>query len=340
VVSIGIEGNRSFYFPGRQVAYKVQLQDRDDATAASDVQNVFISADYVEGHDKASASMGHQVMTASMAGRSLVESLDCKGCHREAEKSIGPSYLDVAKKYKQSPDAVQHLVTKIIKGGAGVWGEVAMPGHPSLPESDARQIVTWIQSLEGTPKQKSLPPAGAVNATLNKKQTENGVLVLSASYTDKGGKGSKPLTGQTSVALRNNTVPVTEASNLKAYTLQSFNGTQLLMVPKGAASFRIDSIDLTGIAGVELILGGDKAPLFGYGFAVHLEGSGAEKLGEGKLAGGLPQPVKGSYFANTVVIPIRAVRSGKFHSLYFTSKALDPKEAGNLAIQAIRFLPQ
>ncbi|HEV7333505.1 MAG TPA: ThuA domain-containing protein [Flavisolibacter sp.] len=342
VVSIAVQGNKSFYFPGKQVAYAVKVQDKDDATAASDLQNVFVSADYVEGLDKAGASMGHQVMTASMAGRSLVESLDCKGCHKETDKSIGPSYTDVAKKYRQTPDAMQHLVNKIIKGGAGVWGEVAMPGHPNLPEGDARQIVTWILSLSGgTAKQKSLPPSGAVNATLQKKPTENGVLVLSASYTDKGVAGSKPLTGQATVVLKNNTLPATEASKLQGYTLQSFNGMQLLMVPKGAASFSIDSIDLTGVGAVELIVGGDKQPAFGYSFVLHLDGASGTKLGEAKLAGSSKPPAtKEKYFSATVAIPITAVSGGRLHSLYFTSTALNEKETGNLAIQAIRFRPR
>ena len=106
----------------------------------------FVSADYVEGRDMAGASQGHQVMTEAMIGRSIMLSLDCKACHQTDQKSIGPSYLDVAKKYQKDPNAVSYLVNKIIKGGSGVWGEVAMAAHPNLSESDARQIVTWIQS--------------------------------------------------------------------------------------------------------------------------------------------------------------------------------------------------
>lgn len=340
-VSIQIKGNQSFYFPGKQVAYSVQVKDREDASAASELQNVFVSADYIEGLDKAGASMGHQVMTATMAGRSLVESLDCKGCHKEADKSIGPSYRDVADKYKTSPDAMSHLVNKIIKGGAGVWGEVAMPGHPNLPDNDARQIVTWILSLSSEAEnQKSLPPSGAVPATLDKKPTEDGVLVLSASYTDKGGGGSKPLTGQASVVLRNNTLKASEARPLQGYTLQKFNNMELLMVPKESASFRIDSIDLTGVGAVELIVGGNIAPTFGYTFTLHLDGAGGKKLGEGRLPGGTKTTVtKNRFYSGSVVIPITAVTGGKFHSLFISSSAVNEKEAGNLAIQAIRFRP-
>ncbi|MBB1286806.1 ThuA domain-containing protein [Flavisolibacter sp. BT320] len=339
-VTVTINGNRSFYFPGRNVAYSVAVQDKDDASAAANLQNVFVSADYIEGLDKAGASMGHQVMTASMAGRSLVESLDCKGCHKEADKSIGPAYREVANKYKESADAVQHLVTKIIRGGAGVWGEVAMPGHPNLPESDARQIVSWILSLnEGAPKQKSLPPTETVPATLNKKPTENGVLVISASYTDKGSNGSKPLTGQSSVVLNNNTLKASAARHLQGYSLQNFNGMELLMIPKSDASFSLDSLDLTGIGAIELIVGGDKMPGFGYAFTLHLDGPGGPKLGESNLTGKTKATrANGNYYSAMVSIPINPVTDGKFHAVYLKSKALNEKEGGNLAIQAIRFL--
>src|SRR5688572_8992152 len=140
--------------------------------------------------------MGHQVMTESMAGKSLVQSLDCKSCHKEAEASIGPAYNAVAKKYQKDRQAMPHLVSKVIKGGGGVWGETAMPAHPDVTESDARQMVTWILSLGNEAmKQKTLPAKGRIQPTLGKKPADNGALIISASYTDKGGNSIKPLTG-------------------------------------------------------------------------------------------------------------------------------------------------
>jgi hypothetical protein len=61
---------------------------------------------------------------------------------------------------------------------------------------------------------------------------------------------------------------------------------KLLIIPKGNGSFRIDSIDLTDISALELIIGGDKAPKFGYTFAVHLDGPTGRKLGEAVMPGG------------------------------------------------------
>lgn len=335
-VTIAIQGNKTFYFPGQQVAYTVNVNDKDDPSVAGDAGNAFVSADYVEGFDKAGASMGHQVMTAAMAGRSLVQSLDCKGCHKEAESSIGPSYMAVSEKYRKNPEAVPHLINKILKGGSGVWGETAMPGHPNLPGNDARQIVTWILSLsdEGA-KQKSLPVAGTLKPTLDKKLAENGVLVISASYTDKGGNGIKPLTGTDVVTLRNNKMAVATVKNLKGFNLQSFNGVQFLLVPKEQASFSIDSIDLTNIAAVELSAGGDKLPKYGYTFELRLGSPDGQKIGEGTLPANAKADKTPFGFGTFIRIPMQTVKDGKLHNLYIVSKPLNPQEEGTLVINAI-----
>src|SRR5262249_11927811 len=102
-VSIAIAGNQSFYFPGKPVSYSVKVEDKDDAQ--SDMNNLVVSADYMEGSDKAAANLGHQVLTETMMGKNLMMSLDCKTCHKEAEKSVGPAFVDVAKKYAKDPKA-------------------------------------------------------------------------------------------------------------------------------------------------------------------------------------------------------------------------------------------
>lgn len=97
--------------------------------------------------DSAAMKMGHQQGEAITEGKNIMESLDCKTCHKTDEKSIGPSYVEVARKYSGKKDAGPYLVDKIINGGGGVWGEVVMPAHPALSQGDAGKIVEWIQSL-------------------------------------------------------------------------------------------------------------------------------------------------------------------------------------------------
>ncbi|WP_400261448.1 c-type cytochrome [Sphingobacterium sp. SG20118] len=97
--------------------------------------------------DKADGSLGHKEGSDVPKGEALVLASDCKACHATDKKSVGPSYKEVAKRYKDNKDAVALLSHKIINGGSGVWGEVAMAAHPSLKEDEANEIVKWILSL-------------------------------------------------------------------------------------------------------------------------------------------------------------------------------------------------
>jgi glucose/arabinose dehydrogenase/cytochrome c551/c552 len=98
--------------------------------------------------DSAAFVQGHQQSTPVTDGKKLFESMDCKTCHKVAEKSIGPSFTDVAKKYSENEKNTKHLVEKIINGGSGVWGETAMPAHPTLKADSAEAIVKYIYSLK------------------------------------------------------------------------------------------------------------------------------------------------------------------------------------------------
>src|SRR5690606_38452709 len=97
------------------------------------------------------------------------------------QKSAGPSYADIAKRYKNNPDAVNLLADKIIRGGSGQWGTIEMAAHPQISVEDARQMVAYIMTLDQN-KVKSLPLEGVVTPG---KETE-GAYLLNASYADKG----------------------------------------------------------------------------------------------------------------------------------------------------------
>lgn len=110
--------------------------------------------DYVAGSGKAGkasgAQAGHAANTighqqaAIPRGQSLIEASDCKSCHAIDKKSVGPSYQEVAKHYKDNKDAESILVKKIMTGGSGVWGKVAMAAHPNLKKEDVQEMVAWI----------------------------------------------------------------------------------------------------------------------------------------------------------------------------------------------------
>ena len=96
---------------------------------------------------KAADSSGAKSSTISIAtstdkGADLIVKNDCRNCHREREKLIGPDFADIAKRYGASD--IDTLAAKIIKGGSGHWGDAAMSPHPALALSDAKTIVKFI----------------------------------------------------------------------------------------------------------------------------------------------------------------------------------------------------
>ena len=71
----------------------------------------------------------------------------CTACHGVAQRIVGPSFAEIAKKY---PGQVDYLVTKIRAGGAGVWGPIPMPAQ-SLSDVDAKTIAAWLATGAAKP---------------------------------------------------------------------------------------------------------------------------------------------------------------------------------------------
>ena len=86
--------------------------------------------------------------TLSAAGAAAADELEdmlkkngCSACHAEDKKVIGPSYKDVAAKYKGDATAVAKLSEKVKKGGFGCWGQVPMPPNPQVNDADVKKMV-------------------------------------------------------------------------------------------------------------------------------------------------------------------------------------------------------
>ena len=339
-VNIDIKGNKTFYFPGKPVNYSVSIDDKDDTAKVKDLSNLVVSADYVEGTDQAAASQGHQVMSEAVMGKNLMLTLDCKSCHKIAEKSVGPAFEEVSKKYQKDQTALTRLIQKIIKGGSGVWGEVAMAAHPNLKEADAQLIVKWVLSLAATAKPKSLPATGSLNATNYKPLKDNGVLYVTALYSDKGGNNIKPLSGSASVALRNSKVTFESVKKRKEFGLNTNGDIAYLSVPDSTGWFVLENIDLSNIEQVELGVDWTKTPLASYQFELRLDAPDGRKIGE------LNFPAIKAVTADdkkhqklTIKSNIEAVTDGKMHHLYVVSKAINNnKDNEDISLYFLRFI--
>jgi len=80
----------------------------------------------------------------AFADLALATSKNCMACHAIEKKVVGPSYKEVAAKYKTDKAAAGKLAEKIIKGGSGAWGAVPMPANAQVNDAEAKKLVAWI----------------------------------------------------------------------------------------------------------------------------------------------------------------------------------------------------
>ena len=73
----------------------------------------------------------------------LAKKHNCLACHAVDKKLVGPSYQDVAKKYKGDKRAEEKLIGKVKAGGSGVWGTIPMPPN-NVPDADLKEMVESI----------------------------------------------------------------------------------------------------------------------------------------------------------------------------------------------------
>jgi cytochrome c len=249
--------NSSFYFVDKSLNYKVQVYDKEDGKIDEGIstERVAMSIDYLaEGYDKVAIAQGHRSaddVAQFSEGRKLIGLSDCASCHKRETKSIGPNYLDIAKKYKSQQGAIELLSKKIISGGAGVWGETAMAGHPQFTAVQASEMVKYIMSL-GDEKAKSnnLPVTGKYVTSLPKDDKGRGVFIMRAAYEDNGAKGIPAMRSERSIILRNAKMDAHAFDAYSDMNKLSFGGRNLVIPTKSGAYMLLNKVDLKGIKNI------------------------------------------------------------------------------------------
>ncbi len=85
---------------------------------------------------------------AADAGEALAKSSGCLACHTVEKKLVGPSYKDIANKYRNDKGAAATLAQKVKSGGKGVWGDIPMAPNAHVKDADIKTVVAWILSLK------------------------------------------------------------------------------------------------------------------------------------------------------------------------------------------------
>jgi cytochrome c len=317
-VDIDLVGsNKSFFFPGVPVRYAVRVTDREDGSLQSGTipaSQVSVTAQYV----KAGAASG-----AHETGRRLIEGSDCLSCHQLNRKSIGPAYVDVARKYKDSTVAVR-LVRKIREGGSGVWGKVAMPAHPALTDEQASAMLAYIMSLgDRNPSAPSLPVRGAYVPPPGSGDSPTGVTVLRAAYTDRGANGMPAITKEKEVVLHSPTVLVAGGELSEGVSKQSVPEmpVEITVVNRPGASVALKQLDLTGVGAVVFTaVAPAQYQATGGKIEVHLDSPTGAVLGESELIRPTTDPAAPPSQLRTALTPTSGV-----HDVYLVFRNPDAK---------------
>lgn len=82
------------------------------------------------------------------AAEALAKASGCLACHTVDKKLVGPSYKEIADKYRKDKEAEANLIKKVKAGGKGVWGDVPMPPNAHVKDADIKTMVQWVLSIK------------------------------------------------------------------------------------------------------------------------------------------------------------------------------------------------
>jgi cytochrome c len=170
-----------------------------------------------------------------------------------------------------------------------------MSPHPQLSSGDTEKMIRYILSLNKKSVTSGLPAKGTYALNKHKSSDKEGTYIFTASYTDKGANGAKPLTATKVVSL---TYPLISADKYKEKKkAQTFLVTKdvwkeieqemTIVLPNDQAVLRYGDLDLTDIAQIKL--GVAVAPTYFSGGTVELfiDNENGPQIGTADLEVGL-----------------------------------------------------
>ena len=147
----------SFQPPGmNQAQWTVETKKMRHSYGApiSDAEIISIGAYLAVAYGSAKASDG-SIVAASASSKpgknslhtdvqTLLNDNGCFGCHAIDKEIVGPSFQNIAAKYKRSAEVQAMLVRSIKQGVAGKWGQMSMPPISGLTDAQAKVLATFV----------------------------------------------------------------------------------------------------------------------------------------------------------------------------------------------------
>ncbi|MGB6355668.1 MAG: c-type cytochrome [Steroidobacteraceae bacterium] len=210
VVKILLPKADSVFEGNSLVRYEISVSDEEDGDSKFQeipANEVFLEVRYLPQASQAIALL-NQAPNSDPRGLEGIKHSNCLKCHAFNAKLIGPSFVDIGKRYPYSASNVGILSQHIHDGASGVWGNVKMPSHPELTQTQTEDMVSWILQHAADPDTSYM--AGTEGTFRIKDAADSpgkgkGIIALIASYTDHGLKDApeKSLRGQDIILIRN-----------------------------------------------------------------------------------------------------------------------------------------
>ncbi len=189
-VTISVQGKGNTFKWNSLVPYTIAVSDAEDGkTEYNEIPSheVLLVARYLPDSTLIKKIPIGEQMIHHDAVLQMSKAL-CFSCHAAKAKLIGPSFEQIAGRYKIVPSAVDTLTKKIIDGSTGTWSDLKMPPHPDLEVQDIKEMVTWILKYSADPDLTYFVGTDGALRTREKPANPSpaGVYVLTASYVDHG----------------------------------------------------------------------------------------------------------------------------------------------------------
>jgi cytochrome c len=199
-----------FFDAGEKITYQVTVTDMEDGS--SDEQVVQSSdLDNLDAAAPDRTSVQANVVSATSptpndenlpAGLKAIRGSDCLNCHALDRAIVGPSFLDIANKYRDQKGALEQSVERVLKGSTGVWGKVAMLPHSQHTREQITQMVTWVYSAQPDPSSQTIRGMRGQVELAEKQENAGAAIRLTARYQDLGGPSLPGLTGLKTIELK------------------------------------------------------------------------------------------------------------------------------------------
>ncbi|MBW3629459.1 MAG: PQQ-dependent sugar dehydrogenase, partial [Gemmatimonadetes bacterium] len=256
-------GNRSFYFPGSSLDYRVTATDREDGAIAPGQVKVtaeFVPSGLTPSQAREARALAPEASARNLQAIAIMAGSDCRACHGEETRMVGPAFREVGQKYRGQPSASEYLARRIIAGGGGVWGTTAMPPHPTLTPVEATTLAEYVLSVGAADLAPRMLPLQGTYTTPAPQEprgdnparvTQLGSHLLRATYTDRGANGVAPLTSSDVLLLRQPRLAPEDADVISpGTTFAPSRGDPGFVINRSGAYIGFTGIDLTGIDSV------------------------------------------------------------------------------------------